>query len=317
MAGVMDEVNQRTRLAGHNRLELLLFRLGSRQRFGINVFKIQEVIKCPPLTHVPGSHPVVRGIAHMRGKTITVMDLGLAIGGPALKDYAGCFIIITEYNRSIQGFLVGSVDRIVNMKWETILPPPKGAGNNSYMTAVTHVDNDLVEIIDVEKVLAEVNGTVTEVSDAVLQHGGEEAAERRTHQHILVVDDSSVARKQIVRTLEQLGVTCTVACDGRQALTLLQQLAEDESTPMTERFAMIISDVEMPEMDGYTLTTEIRKDPRLKDLYVMLHTSLSGVFNAALVQKVGANTFLPKFHADDLAQNVIKHLELVAARQAA
>jgi len=316
MAGVMDGVNQRTRLVGHNRLELLLFRLGSRQRFGINVFKIQEVIKCPPLTHVPRSHPVVRGIAHMRGKTITVMDLGLAIGGPALKDYAGSFIIITEYNRSIQGFLVGSVDRIVNMKWETILPPPNGTGNNSYMTAVTHVDNDLVEIIDVEKVLAEVNGTVTEVSDAVLQQGGEEAAERRTHQHILVVDDSSVARKQIVRTLEQLGVTCTVACDGRQALTLLQKLAEEE-IPLTDRFAMVISDVEMPEMDGYTLTTEIRKDPRMKDLYVMLHTSLSGVFNAALVQKVGADTFLPKFHADDLAQNVIKRLEQVSAQHAA
>jgi two-component system chemotaxis response regulator CheV len=146
---------------------------------------------------------------------------------------------------------------------------------------------------------------------AVLQHGGEEAAERRTHQHILVVDDSSVARKQIVRTLEQLGVTCTVACDGRQALTLLQKLVEEE-IPLTDRFAMVISDVEMPEIDGYTLTTEIRKYPRLK-----LHTSLSGVFNAALVQKVGADTFLPKFHADDLAQNVIKCLEQASAQQAA
>lgn len=316
MAGVMDGVDQRTRLVGHNRLELLLFRLGSQQRFGINVFKIQEVIKCPPLTHVPRSHPVVRGIAHMRGKTITVMDLGQAIGCPPLADYAGCYIIITEYNRSVQGFLVSSVDRIINMKWEAILPPPKGSGNNSYMTAVTHVDNDLVEIIDVEKVLAEVNGTVTEVTDAVLRGGSAAAAEQRTHQHILVVDDSSVARKQIVRTLEQLGIECTVACDGRQALELLQGLAKQE-TPVTERFAMIISDVEMPEMDGYTLTTEIRKDPRLKDLYVMLHTSLSGVFNAAMVQKVGADRFLPKFNADDLAKTVIECLEQRAPAQAA
>ena len=79
MAGVLDGVDMRTKLAGHNRLELLLFRLGGRQRFGINVFKVQEVIQCPPLTSVPQSHPVVLGIANMRGRTIAVMDLASAI----------------------------------------------------------------------------------------------------------------------------------------------------------------------------------------------------------------------------------------------
>ncbi|MCB1799914.1 MAG: purine-binding chemotaxis protein CheW, partial [Gammaproteobacteria bacterium] len=169
MAGVLDGVDMRTKLAGHNRLELLLFRLGGRQRFGINVFKVQEVIQCPPLTVVPQSHPVVLGIANMRGKTIAIMDLAMAIGAPALGDPRDRFVIITEYNRKVQGFLVDSVDRIVNMNWEEILPPPKGAAQGTYMTAVTQVDNELVEIIDVEKVLKEVIGGQENVSEGIIQ----------------------------------------------------------------------------------------------------------------------------------------------------
>lgn len=112
--------------AEKNSLELLLFRLAGVQRFGINVFKVQEVFHCPPLTQLPGAHPVVRGIASMRGNTIPVIDLSMAIGGPSLEDIAERFVILTEYNRKIQGFLVGSVDRIVHLSWKEILPPPRG-----------------------------------------------------------------------------------------------------------------------------------------------------------------------------------------------
>ena len=131
MAGILDGVDMRTKLAGHNRLELLLFRLGGRQRFGINVFKVQEVIQCPTLTSVPQSHPVVLGIASMRGKTIPIMDLSRAIGAAPVADHRDKFVIVTEYNRNVQGFLVDSVDRIVNMNWGDILPPPKGIGNDN------------------------------------------------------------------------------------------------------------------------------------------------------------------------------------------
>ena len=136
MTGILDGVDQRTQLAGHNRLELLLFKLHPQQRFAINVFKVQEVIQCPELTQIPNSHPAVKGIANMRGKTITVMDLSMAIGEPPLDEADGCFVIITEYNRMVQGFMVGSVDRIVNMTWSEIMPPPKGAAIGTYMTAV-------------------------------------------------------------------------------------------------------------------------------------------------------------------------------------
>jgi len=303
MAGVLDGVNQRTQLAGHNRLELLMFRLRGRQRYGINVFKVQEVIQCPPLTHVPHAHPVVRGVANMRGKTITLMDLGQAIGQPPLKDTKDCYVIITEYNRSTQGFLVNGVDRIINLNWGKILPPPKGAGNN-FMTAVTHVDNELVEIIDVEKVLAEVMPMPEQVADNLVADSREEF---HAAHHILVADDSSVARLQIKRTLDQIGVDCTMARDGREALDILKAWA-DEGVPIHQKISMIISDVEMPKMDGYTLTTAIRNDPRLKGLYVLLHTSLSGMFNNALVEKVGANEFVAKFKPDELAAAVLKRL---------
>lgn len=311
MAGILDGVDMRTQLAGHNRLELLLFRLGTKQRFGINVFKVQEVIQCPALTSVPKSHPVVRGIANMRGKTITIMDLSMAIGGPPLSDYKNKFVVITEYNRKVQGFLVDSVDRIVNMNWEDILPPPKGASGGSYMTAVTQVEKELVEIIDVEKVLKEVIGGQEEVSDGIIE------ADRIDHGlHVLVVDDSSVARKQITRVLGQMGVEFTTCSDGQQAKEQLMAWA-NEGRDLRHWLALVISDVEMPRMDGYSLTKAIRANPELKHLHVILHTSLSGVFNKSMVQKVGANDFLPKWEPDTLAMMVQEHLRSFAAESRA
>ena len=307
MSGVLANVDLRTQLAGHNRLELLLFRLDSKQLFGINVFKVQEVIQCPSLTQVPDSHPMVRGITNMRGRTITVMDLGKAIGGTGIAVPADKFVVVTEYNQHVQGFLVDGVDRIVNMNWGDILPPPKGIGNDNYLTAVTRVDGELVEIIDVEKVLSEVVGWADEVSQEFVQQSAGEEGEYQPV--VLVADDSSVARNQIKRTLDQLGIECVLAKDGRQALDQLTQWADDgQSIALHDRLFMVISDIEMPEMDGYTFNTEVRKDSRLSELHILLHTSLSGVFNRAMVEKVGANDFIAKFQPDVLAKTVLERL---------
>lgn len=313
MAGLLESVDQRTRLAGHNRLELLLFRLGGAQRFGINVFKVQEVLPCPPLTRLPHSHRALCGLAHVRGRTLPVLDLSLAIGGQAVPDPSAGFVIITEYNCSVQGFLVGMVDRIVNLHWEAVHPPPKGAGQGSYLTAVTEVDGDLVEIIDVERVLTEVVGQEPALSPGMVR-ATEAAVEDRAQ--VVVVDDSAVARNQIRRTLEQIGVECTLAENGRQALDLLRGWAEVQD-PRLARTALVISDIEMPEMDGYTLTTELRRDAHLKGLYILLHTSLSGVFNGAMVEKVGADRFLAKFRPDELAQAVLARVDALNAPEAA
>ncbi len=306
MSSVLASVDMRTQLAGHNRLELLLFRLDGRQKFGINVFKVQEVIQCPPLTAVPNSHPVVRGISNMRGRTITVMDLAAAIGRTPCDSIEDKFVVVTEYNQHVQGFLVNGVDRIVNMNWEEILPPPKGIGNDNYLTAVTRVDSELIEIIDVEKVLAEVVGTEDQVSSDMVDEAGEQEIDVKPL--VLVADDSSVARNQIKRTLDQLGIECVLVKDGRQSLEQLRRWLEEDPATL-ERLFMVISDIEMPEMDGYTFTTEVRNDPRLADQYILLHTSLSGVFNKAMVEKVGADNFIAKFQPDVLAREVLTRLK--------
>ena len=302
MASVLDSVDSRTKLAGHNRLELLLFRLEGKRRFGINVFKVQEVIRCPKLTHMPKSDNKVVGVAHLRSRTIPIIDLGLAISNQPIKDKENSFVIVTEYNRYVQGFMVTSVDRITNMNWKEILPPPKGSGKESYLTAVTHLDNEMIEIIDVERVFADIMNLNDEVSEEVLESVSENTSNKPMH--ILVVDDSSVARNQIKRVLTSVGIECTLANDGQEGFEMLEKMLED-GQPLSEKIALVISDIEMPRMDGYTLTTKIRQDPRMKDIYVMLHTSLSGVFNNSMVEKVGANHFVPKFKPNELAHSVL------------
>lgn len=310
MSGVLDGINQRTQLVGKNRLELLMFRLGDGELYGINVFKVREVIRCPELTTVHSSHPVVCGLAKIRDKTISVIDLGLAIMGPKIENPDDSFIIITEFNRSVQGFMVDGVEHIVNLNWEDIHLPPEGSETNSYINAITHIDNHMVQLIDVEKVLTEVLGEPDMVASAVADKIKLEEGQIR---NVLVVDDSLVARNQIANALEQVQVESTLANNGKQALEMLRQWAADNK-PIDEHISMIISDIEMPEMDGYTLTSEIRRDPRLKDLYVLLHSSLSGGFNDNMIAKVGADHFMPKFSADELVgavlpivQKAVKH----------
>lgn len=304
MAGVMESVNQRTQLVGQNRLELLLFRLDGEQIYGINVFKVKEVLQCPKLTHLPQSSPVVRGVAHIRGGTIPILDLSLATGNPPIQNLKEKFVIITEYNIRIQGFLVNGVERIINMNWEDIQPPPKGTGHEHYLTAVTKYQDKLVEIIDVEKILAEVSPLEEDLSEGLVT---EEMSSKAADVEIMIADDSKIARKQITKVLEKIGFKVVAFNDGKEAYDHLLELVEQGIKPV-ERYPILISDIEMPEMDGYTLTAEIRQHNQLQDMFVVLHTSLSGVFNKAMVSKVGADDFLAKFQPDMLGQLVIERL---------
>jgi two-component system chemotaxis response regulator CheV len=196
---------------------------------------------------------------------------------------------------------VTAVDKIINTSWSDVSPPPVASGTSNYLTAITKVDDKLVQIVDVEQVLAEVIGLQAEVSEEVMQRSQE--SEVDVKRHILVVDDSSVARKQIIRTLSQIGLETTVAKNGREALNLLESWIADDDD-IRNQLAMIISDIEMPEMDGYTLTAEIRKKPELANIKILLHSSMSGTFNQALVEKVGADYFIPKYSSDELAEAV-------------
>jgi two-component system chemotaxis response regulator CheV len=304
MAGILDSVNQRTQLVGANRLEILMFRLAGRQLFAINVFKVQEVLQLPKLTLMPQRHPFVCGVVNLRGQTLPVIDLSQAIGMRAQVPSETSTIIVTEYNRSVQAFLVGGVERILNLNWEAVLPPPSGAGRQHYLTAITKVDEQIVEVIDVEKVLSEISPMSSKISPEKLENPLLQKARGR---EILLVDDSRVAMNQLQDTMAQLDIQTHSAGDGLKALTLLKKWA-DEGINVPEKLLMVITDAEMPEMDGYRLTTEIRNDPRLKDLYVVMHTSLSGSFNEAMVKKVGCNDFLSKFQPDKLVEMIHQRL---------
>jgi len=306
MAGILDTVDQRTQLVGENRLELLMFHLGGMQKFAINVFKIQEVLRVPHLTAMPHRHPHVEGVANIRGQTLPVINMSQAVGMRPIELSDKCNLIVAEYNRSVQAFLVGEVDRIVNLNWDEVLPPPKGAGRAHYLTAITRQDDCLVEIIDVEKVLAEIVPYSTDISQDVLD---EEACSKAQGLEVILVDDSTVGLSQARSTIEQLGLTVRTETDGLRGLNLIRRLF-DEDPDYHEKLLMVVTDAEMPEMDGYRLTKELRADPRFKDLFIVLHTSLSGSFNKAMVQKVGCDDLLSKFQPDTLAKVVQERIKV-------
>jgi len=315
MSGIISTVNQRTNMAGENRLELLLFGLNSNQEYGINVFKVREVLPCPELTGIPKQHSSLKGLAHIRGETIPVVDLAEAIGDGAIAEdqRPDSFLIVTEYNRTILAFLVSKVDRILPTKWDKISAPPMELSGGNYLTAVVENDGRLIEILDVEQILSDLIPVPAEVSGEVAT---KEVKEQAGEHHILIVDDSSVARMQMKKALESLSVKVTMAKDGRAALDILLRLA-DKGIDMTELFLMVISDIEMPEMDGYSLVKKIREDTRLRNLHVVLHSSLSGRFNVSMVKRVGADAFIGKFNADELAGTVIERMKAVQAQGSA
>jgi two-component system chemotaxis response regulator CheV len=317
MSNLLKNIDRRTKLVGMNRMELLLFTLHDEQLFGINVFKVREVIRTPHISPVPKADPRVIGISDIRGTTMPMIDLPLALDMEPLSKVPGTLTIVTEFNSSIQGFLVGSVDRIVHLRWEDILPPPETLMNVNYLTGITKVGNALVEIVDVERVLQEVTGrSSADVSDEV----GKVGMDITQGRNFLVIgaDDSVVARSKLKAVLDKIGVRSMIFNNGRFALEALQKMADaadkGDALAVSKQVLMVVSDIEMPEMDGYTLTSNIRKDPRLKDLFVILNSSLSGGFNDTLTQKVGANMFLSKWHTDELAKVVIERIKALDAR---
>lgn len=316
MSSFLKGVDQRTSLAGMNRMELLLFTIRGSQLFGINVFKVREVIRTPDISPVPKADPRIVGVADIRGQTMPMIDLAMALDLEPIDPtkYSESLTIVTEFNSSIQGFLVEDVDRIVHLRWEDILPPPETLQNINYLTGITRAQNQIVEIVDVEKVLVEVAGSRSEVSEEFASNA--EIKSKGKGFFVLGADDSAVARSQLKNILENLGISFKIVNNGKRALELLREWADEadhgDALPVSERVLMVISDIEMPEMDGYTLTSSIRKDDRLKDLYVVLNSSLSGGFNDKLTEKVGANVFISKWHADQLAKIIVARIDEIS-----
>lgn len=306
MSEILKNVDSRTNLVGQNRLEILMFRLRGRQIFAINVFKVREVLTLPKLTLMPHRSPSVIGVVYLRGRALPVIDLSKAVGMREIEFNEDSTIIVTEYNSTVQAFLIGSIERIANLNWEQIQPPPSGAGRHHYLTAITQFEDQIIEIIDVEKVLSEISPLAMELPESLLQDAVLSRAEGK---EVLMVDDSHTAHAQAGGIFRKLGLKVHQAMDGREGLDMLLKFAEDTEKPLKERLLLVVTDAEMPRMDGYRLTTEIRAHPKLKDLFVVLHTSLSGAFNQAMVEKVGCDRFLSKFKPEELAELVKSRIE--------
>ena len=296
---LLDKVEQHTRLAGHNRVAMLLFRLGDTQLFGINVFKVREVLRRPPLERMPGQHALHAGTCDYRGQTIPVIDLAAAMGYAPLRDVASAHLMVTEFSRSVQGFLVADLQHMVHCQGESLVAPPSTLGFGARVNAVTRVNGALLAVVDVEHILASIDGTPAELS----AHVQRAASARLLHaRRVLVADDSLIARRRIVGLLNKMNIECVVAQDGREALERLLELADAEPA---ERIDLVVSDIEMPRLDGYALTRAIRETPALRRLKVVLHSSLSGLFNEGMIKEVKADRFVAKFQPDVLAQAVL------------
>ncbi|MDE2247461.1 MAG: chemotaxis protein CheV [Xanthomonadaceae bacterium] len=299
---LLDKVEEHTQLAGHNRVAMLLFRLGDAQLFGINVFKVREVLRRPPIERMPGRHPLQAGTCDYRGQTIPVIDLAAALGYEPLIEVASAHLMVTEFSRTMQGFLVADVQHMVHCDGASLVAPPSTLGYGARVNAITRINGALLAVVDVEHVLASIDAPPAELSAQIQQHLGGGARHRR---RVMVVDDSLIARRRVVGLLGKMNIECVVAHDGREALDRLLEFAQAGEE---QQVGLVLSDIEMPRLDGYALTRAIREAPALRRLKVVLHSSLSGLFNEALVKEVKADRFVAKFQPDVLAQVVLDML---------
>lgn len=312
MSELLKNIDARTRLAGTNKLEILLFSLGTdlrtgrQETFGINVFKVREVMRTPVVTAAPDMPAAVKGMVSLRGILVPVVDLADFIG--MQTETPRDIMIVTEYNGHTQGFLVESVDTILRLDWSKMRVPPEmlTANLGGLVTAVTELqDGRLVMMLDVERILSETAKYDDEMVFSAIQPIGKEGLT------ILYADDSSVARGQIERTLNALGIRGVAAMNGRQAWDELQKIAnyaDATGRAVKDLVQLTLTDVEMPEMDGYILTKNIKSDPRFAGIPVIMHSSLSSMSNQQLGKSVGVDDYVPKFEAQRLAETLSRLL---------
>jgi two-component system chemotaxis response regulator CheV len=308
MSDLLKNIDARTRLAGTNKLEILLFTLGVDSRtgrhetYGINVFKVREVMRTPPITVAPDMPPAVKGMVSLRGVLVPVVDLAEYAG--IHPDSPRDIMIVTEYNGHTQGFLVEAVDTILRLDWAQMRVPPEMLTTNmgGLVTAITELqDGRLVMMLDVERVLAETTKIDDDFLFANIQSLGREDLT------VVFADDSSVARSQIERTLKALGLRYIAAVNGQMAWEELQKIAayaDSTGRKAHDLVQLVLTDVEMPEMDGYILTKNIKSDRRFAGIPVIMHSSLSSMSNQQLGKSVGVDEYVPKFEPQRLAETL-------------
>jgi two-component system chemotaxis response regulator CheV len=298
---LLDSIDARTRLAGSNKMEILLFSLGTREIFGINVFKVREVGRTPRITKTPNMPRGVEGLISLRGNVIPVLSLAPFMELDGVPPGLGKTMMVAEYSKRTLGFLVHEVDRIIRVDWERVKAPESVmAANQGLITAVIELEGGgLVSILDVEQILANAFGEamIVDIPPAKVDAGTS----------VFFVDDSVVARRKIAEVLDKLGVRHKHATNGMEAWTRLQGLAThalQSGAKIRDEVRLVLVDAEMPEMDGYVLTKNIKSDPRFEGVPVVMHSSLSSEANRAMGKSVGVDAYVAKFDAEALADTL-------------
>lgn len=282
---------------------VLVFNLTHNQHFALGTLKIREIVPYKPMHALPSSHPTVKGAMEMRGKTIPVLDLAAAVGYTPLTEeqLKTCVIIVTDCQRKTVGFLVHSIERIMEFNWREIKSPPKTLGNNAFITGICRIGDDLIQMVDLEYVMSNVFPEDSSEQDAVLT---DIQREQLKPLNILLVDDSMVARKQLMDALNHMNIPFQVTENGHDALTIMQAEAS-KGTPID----LLVSDIEMPGLDGYELAFEVRDKPALSAAYIVLHSSLSSHISVSQAKQVGANEALTKFNVQELISAMLRGAE--------
>jgi len=296
---ILDAVDERTSLAGSNKMEILLFSIGSNETFGINVFKVKEVTRAVSITKTPNMPHGVDGIASLRGHVMPVLNLAafMNLGDPAEQKV----MMVAEYSRHILGFLVKDVDRIIRVDWDKVHAADGMSNNNDHLiTAITELPNGtLVSILDVEQILS------TAFGDDVV--GKIEKVEKGHEKCVFFVDDSAVARRKIIEVLDKMGVKNIQSHNGLEAWQRLKGLADSAQHARVDlhtQVQAILVDAEMPEMDGYVLTQNIKADRRFDNVPVVMHSSLSSEANRAMGKRVGVDYYVAKFDSNMLSDTL-------------
>ncbi|MEI6207576.1 MAG: chemotaxis protein [Desulfuromonadales bacterium] len=294
MASSLDEAFQRSNLSQSNQMEMLTFRLTDNQLYGINVFKIIEIIECPRrIDRMPNSHPAVKGALDFRGSALAVIDLSEAVGLP-VKDFRDqlAYIIICEYNRSLTAFIVHAPETLITRSWSDI-HKPEGVNAQS-LVAIAYMDSgEAIMLLDIESILSDVVGIERDLATLVMT----EAEGKGSGRHVLLVDDSRTAIMLLQSVLDKMGFTNTALMSADKALEYLEK--------EHNRVDLVISDIEMPGMDGFTFTRTLREHENYKHLKVILHSSMSNPSNQLKAVQSGANKFVAKFDPDSLSEEIL------------
>ena len=317
MDNFQKEIEERTNLTSSNRFELLLFRLGESQDeekselFGINVFKLREIVPMPTLTKAAGMASPMMGMANIRGEIIPVIDLPAIVG---CEPKTGLnILLVTEYARSTQAFAVESVDDIVRLEWSQVLAADAGV-NSRNITSIARLDNDtasnrLALVLDVEQILYDI---IPANRNVQIDSEKTKAFDLKPGSVAIVAEDSKVARSMLEQGLKMMDIPAVMHITGLEAWNKIRKMADEaraEGRPISDKIAFVLTDLEMPEMDGFTLTLNIKRDEFLKNIPVIIHSSLSGSANEDHVRKVGADAYVAKFEVNELEATIHSALD--------